>query len=169
MIAGIEGHHAWLPPGESAAAVVLGQRVEDDGTTEVWPWFKLRKISGLYSLGDPQDVRDNRVGQDGEIARVGRRRGKTVVYEGLVKGRTRTELLTGCDTLNAAFEDMVTEGTMVCSWHPLNTEFSSAPARYFNAKPLICEIVDEQATRNHERPFVVSLRLSDPNHYEVEA
>ncbi len=168
MFPGIEGRHAWIPPGEDDPVIVLNKPVNDAGNADVWPCFKVRRVTGLYSLGDPQDVRDNRVGADGEIPRMSRRRGKTVVYEGTIKARTRLELLTARDTLIAAFNDMTGEGTMVGSWHPLNTEFDGEDPRYFKARALTCEVIDEQTTTKHERPFVLSLRMSDAKFYMLD-
>ena len=167
MIAGIDGQHRWYPPGSGDVAVVLNQQYNESTGDPIWPWFKVKRIPGLYSLGDPQDVRDNRVGADGEIPRLGRRRGKTVVYEGVIKARTRRELIEGRDALCAAFADVTREGVMVASWHPDNLDFDDLEPRYFRARALTCEVIDEQTTTRHERPFVVSLRLSDANFYIV--
>ncbi len=167
MFPGIDGEHRWYPPGSGSVAVTLNQKFEADGHTRIWPWFKVDRVTGLYSLGDPQDVRDNRVGADGEITRLGRRRGKTVVYEGTIKARTRRELLECRDLLAAAFEDMTGEGIMVGAWQGWNPDLGTEEPRYFLGRALACEIVDEQTTRSHERPFVVSIRLSDPHFYVV--
>jgi len=168
MFPGIDGEHRWYPPGSGDVAVILNQKFDTDGTTRIWPWFKVTRVTGLWSLGDPQDVRDNRVGADGEIPRLSRRRGKTVVYEGVIKARSRLELIECRDELAAAFEDMTGEGTMVGSWHGENEDLGGEDARYFRGRALTCDVVDEQTSQKHERPFVVSIRLSDPNFFIVD-
>lgn len=165
MIAGIDGEHYWFPPGKSEAYVALNKKFDTDGTTRIWPWFKLTRLTGLYSLGEPQDVRDNRVGADGEIPRLGRRRGKTVVYEGIIKARSRQEFLWGRYLLAGALEDMASEGIMIVTWHSQNVQFGEETPRFFRARVLALEVVDEQVNRNHDRPFLLSLRMSDPHFY----
>jgi hypothetical protein len=165
MIAGIEGHHAWTPPGASEPAIVLG-RTHDDAGELVWPHFKLLRVTGLGSTGEPEDNRDRPPGRGGETARLSRRRGKSVVYEGEVKARTLLELREAEATFRAAFDGLETEGRMDAYWHPLLAEFEEAPAKFYEARALTADIVDVQATTRWDRPFVVGLRMGDRRYFD---
>lgn len=167
MIWGIEGHHAWTPPGEDRAAIELGRLFDDRGDA-VWPHFKLRRVGGLMSLGDPEDNRDIPVGRIGELTRLANRRGKTVTYEGDIIARTLIELRTGEATLRAAFAEQSTEGRMDVSPHVLNTAFRDVPPKFFTARALIAEVIDEQGSSRWSRPFVVGLRMGDPRYFDEE-
>jgi hypothetical protein len=149
-------------------AVELGQRVDEFGD-ELWPRFKLQRIGGLHSIGDPEDNRDPRVGGLGEIARPSQRRGKTGTFEGVLEARTLLELREGRDLLAAAFSDLSREGRMDCSWHPDNAEFAGQPPVFFEARPLLVEVFEEQRTKGYNRPFVVGLRQGDPRHFDEES
>ena len=167
MIGGLEAIHAWTPPGEEAAAVELG-RVYDARGTLVWPRYELRVITGLGSLGDPEDNRDRPPGQAREIARLSERRGKTVVYEGPIKAQTLKELREAEADLRAAFADEETEGRMDVSWHPLDTQWEGVPAKFYEARALTVDIVDKQEGQRWVRWFVVSVRLSDGRYFDEE-
>ena len=165
MIAGKEGLHSWTPPGEVVAAVTFGERTDSKGK-EVWPYFKIRNISGLRSAGDPEDNADNKIGAIGQNPRLSQRRGKTVVYENTIKARTLLELREAEDTLQAAFADITAIGRMDVTWHALNEEFKDAPPVFYEAKCLTCDIPDNQATKSFDRLFVVGFRLYDPRHFD---
>lgn len=164
---GIEGIHAWTPPGASEPAIELG-RVKDDLGVLVWPRYKLRVVSGLMSLGDPEDNRDAPVGRIGEISRLAYRRGKTVVYEGTIKARTLLELREAEADLRAAFADQSAEGRMDVSPHPLDTQWTGVPAKFYEARAMTCEIPDNQSTQTWDRNFVVAVRMSDPRYFDEE-
>lgn len=165
MIPGKEGRHAWTPPGAAEPAVTLGLRTDDEGN-RVWPYFHIRRISGLRSAGEPEDNASARVGAAGLNPERSERRGKTVTYECTIKARTLIELREAEDTLQAAFADITAIGRMDCTWHPDNAEFEDAPAVFYEAKCLTCEIPEEQATKHYERLFVVGLRLYDSRHFD---
>jgi len=166
-IAGIEGIHAWTPPGAGAAAVELG-RVKDVGGALVWPRYELRGISGLGSLGDPEDNRDQPPGQSREIVRLSERRGKTVVYEGPIKARNLRELRQAEADLRAAFAEEELEGRMDVSWHPLDTQWVGVSEKFYLARALTCDIADKQEDRRWVRWFVVGVRLGDARYFDEE-
>jgi hypothetical protein len=165
MIAGIEGIHAWTPPGAGAAAIELG-RILDDTGKPVWPRYTIKQITGLRSIGDPEDNRDRPPGRAIEIARRSQRRGKTVVYEGRIKARTLIQLEEACAALSAAFDDLSAEGRMDVDWHPLYTAAAAIPAKFFEARALTCEIVDVQDADGWERSYVVGLRMGDRRYFD---
>lgn len=168
MIAKIEGIHAWTPPGASEAAIELGRTHDDDGDA-IWPRFKLLRITGLGSVGEPEDNRDRPVGRGNEIARLSKRRGKTVVYEGRVEARSLLELREAEALFSAAFDGEDTEGRMDVSWHPLLTDFAAVPTKFYDARALTADIIDVQGTVTHwNRPFVVGLRMGDRRYFSEE-
>ena len=169
MIGGIEALHSWTPPGALTPAITLGA-VKAPTTGElIWPRYKLSRVSGLHSLGDPQDSRDLLVGRVGEIARLSKRRGKTVVYEGTIHARNLLELRTAEQDLRAAFFDLDLEGRMDVAWHEDNVEFAAVTPKFYEARALACEIIDEQGSKRFDRAFVVSLRMSDPRYFDEES
>ncbi len=167
MIWGIEGRHAWTPPGADEPAIVLGRELDDAGV-RVWPHLKLDRISGLHSLGDSEDRRDPRIGQIGEITRHSKRRGKTVTYEGRIRARSLKTLREAEADLRAAFAEQEAEGRMDVTPHPLNTEFAGEPAKFFTARALGIDIIDRQEQRGYTRFFVLALRLGDPRYFDDE-
>lgn len=155
-IPGLEGRHEWN------GAVVLNDR-------SVWPRYKLNRITGLHSLGDPEDRRENAVGRVGELPRRSRRRGKTIVYEGQVQARSLADLRLASAELRAAFADQEAEYQMLVTHAP---EYSDA-SYFFWARALQCEIPDVQgspfgASMGFERDFAIGVRVSDPRHYDAE-
>lgn len=166
MILGIEARHSWTPTGAVKPAVTLNE-IRDDEGSEVWPRFRLRRVSGLHGIGDPEDRRDPKVGGIGEIPRLSQRRGRTPTYEGAIQARTLAELREGAQTLRDAFSGMG-EGRMDVSAHPDNPELESLPSVFYEARALTCEIPDAQATKRYQRLFVIALRQSDPRHFDEE-
>jgi hypothetical protein len=166
MIAGKEGRHAWTPAGAEDAAVTLGL-IRDDEGKEVWPRYRIRRIGGLSSGGDGEDNRDPRAGSAGEIARHSQRRGKSVTYEGVIEARGLKEMREARDALVAAF-DSLDEGRMDVTWHPSNVEFAGETPKFYEARALTCEVVEELQGRRWVWPFVIGLRMSDRRHFDEE-
>lgn len=133
-----------------------------------FPWYQLKLISGLHSLGDPEDRRDSPVRREGEIPRLSYRRGKTVTYEGLIKARTLLQMRQAEESLRTAFASEEREGRMDVAPHPLNPEFVGIPRKYYEGRSLGVEIIDQQNTPNFWRQFMVAVRLSDAKFYEAE-
>lgn len=126
-------------------------------------------MTGPGSLGEPEDVRDRPPGAAREIARRSVRRGKTWVYEGILKARTLMQLREAEALFRAAFDDLEGEGRMDVTWHPLLTAFAEVPPKFYEARALTADIIDSQDTRNFERPFVVGLRMSDRRYFDEES
>ena len=171
MLPGIEGIFQWTPPGDAAVAAVLNQRTkgalgEEPKVDEVWPWFKVERISGLHDLGAVEDNRDARVGGIGSIARPSKMREKPATFEGTVMARTLRELREARDLLAVAFAEVVGEGRMDCSWHPDYEEFEDAPPVFFEARPVLCSVPEQQDAKNFNRRFVIGLVLGDPRHFD---
>lgn len=164
MILGIEARHAWTPAGASEPAVVLN-KIREGG--KVWPRYVLHRVTGLGSLGEPEDLRRARVGAIGEIAEPSLRRGRTVTYEGDVLARSLLELREAEQALRDAFASLE-EGRMDVTPHPENGELSALVPVYFEARPLTCEIADVQESKDWRRPFVIALRQGDPRHFESD-
>jgi hypothetical protein len=166
MYPGIEGIHAWTPPGASEPAIELG-RIYDAGGKPVWPRFELVRLSGRTSLGEAESKRDRPPGAAREILRRSERRGKTWVFEGILKARNLLQLREAEALFAAAFDDTEGEGRMDGTWHPLLDAFAEVPPKFFEAQALTADIIDSQDTRNFERPFVVGLRASDRRYFDT--
>lgn len=172
MQPGVEGIFQWTPPGDEDVAVVLNQRTkgalgEEPKADEVWPWFKLVRISGLHDLAAAEDNRDARVGGPGSIARPSKRREKPVGFEGWIMARTLREQRQARDLLMAAFAESDAEGRMDCSWHPDNEEFEDDPPVFFEARPVLVTVPEVQEAKNYNRRFVIALVQGDPRHFEA--
>lgn len=156
---GTEGIHTWN-----------GVALNDlDG----WPGaavYKLDRITGLSSLGDAEDSRDVNTGRVGETARRSFRRGKTITYEGRIWARGRVAMRNAEAVLRAAFADQTREYTMTVDPPAFATGETS---KQFNARALVVDIPDEETSPHssrlgHERPFAISVRLSDPRYYDED-
>jgi hypothetical protein len=165
VIAGLEGIHAWSPPGAIEPAIALG-RTHDDSGDPIWPRFKLLRITGLGSKGEQEENADRPVGRPGEISRLSMRRGKSVVYEGELQARSLLALREAEEAFRAAFEDGTTLGRMDVTWHPLLTEFAAVPAKFYEARALTADIIDQQAATTWSRPYVVGLRNLDRRYFD---
>ena len=173
MQPGIEGIFQWTPPGEEDVAAVLNQRTkgalgEEPKADEVWPWFKIVRITGLHDLATSEDNRDARVGGPGSIARPSKRREKPVGFEGWIMARTLREQRQARDLLMAAFAESDAEGRMDCSWHPDNEEFEDDPPVFFEARPVLVTVPEVQEAKNWNRRFVIALVQGDPRHFDEE-
>jgi len=125
------------------------------------PYAYLDRITGLFSLPDLDDLRDPRIGADGEVLYPSFTRGKTITYEG--------RLITEDDSIYAyrwemltAFAEQSDEGTMVITPHPSWGAGSWA----YQARVLACEIDDEIITDSmtaapspYQLHFILSLRM----------
>lgn len=154
-IPGIEGLHSWTPPGAIEPAVTIGEGV-----------YKLRGISGLGSLGDPEENAAAIVGGIGENLYPDDRRGKTVAYEGRIDADSLLELREAEATLRAAFANRRGLGRMDLVAHPDNVELAGQSPKFFEAQAMNCDIADQQATKRWSRNFVIGVRLGDPRIFE---
>lgn len=160
MILGAEGVQAWT--GADGSILALNRR-------DLWPHYEVRRIPGLHRGGDFEAQSDNATQRTGEVPREGERAGKSMTYEGLVKARSLPDLLSAVESFQAAFADTA-EGTMVHSPHP-DYPGADLPTRTLHCRVLEASVDDEQAVDPHrssfgyERPFSLSVRLSDPRYY----
>lgn len=148
-------------------AVTLGL-LTDDANVQVWPRHTIKTISGLHSIGEPENRADLPVRRMGEIGRLSYRRGKTVSYEGWIKAKTLRSLREAEAAFRAAFADEGAEGRMYVTPHPLNPDWSGVPQKFYVARSLGAEVVDSQDTENYKRRYLVALRLHDPRYFDEE-
>ncbi len=157
MVLGVEAVHTW------ETGLVLNDR-------STYPQYRVRRVSGLHSTPDFEPISDNATGRTGEIARFQTRRGKTISYEGEILAESLADLRDATGELIAAFSS-TDELRMDIEPHP-DYSGSDLPARFYTARPLDVGVEDDQTetspfrwTRGYERPFSVSLRMSDPRFY----
>lgn len=143
---------------------VIFRRKADDSTV-LWPRFELEQLPGLFGSGESGDSRDNRVGAQGEIPRRSKRRGKSIPYTGMIKGKNPTDLETSAQILVDAFDDQDSEGMMIVYPHSTYAAANGLVGqfRYFSAKALTADVIDQLASpflpsHGHEWPFVASVR-----------
>jgi hypothetical protein len=158
VIAGIEGLHAWTPPGAGSAAVVLGEAP-----------YKLTEVTGLDSLAATEDNRDPRIGGIGTIPRPSQRREKPVTYTGWIECDSLLELHEAKANLRAAFAVVRSEGRMDVAWHEDLAEMAAVPPKFYEARPVLCEIVDRQEMRGYKRRFVLGLVNGDGRYFDEES
>lgn len=136
------------------------------GDPSAHPSFELKRVDGLGSLGEREDNREAATARALEIPRRSLRRGKTVVYTGLIKARSAQELRLGEDLLQAAFRE--TAETRMAIVPPA---WFGGPSFSYFAGAMAADVVDEQTYAPQHlpspwvRPFVVALRMSDPRVY----
>lgn len=143
-------------PGVEEVHTLNGLAIND---LTVEPRIRLTRITGLHSLPDADDVRANRTARDGEIALPGGLRGKTIVYEGIVQARSLVGMRQKARALRAAARVRSSEQRM---W--LGPDF------FMDGRIIAFDADDEQTTgptsvRPWQRPFTLSMRLSDPRVY----
>lgn len=146
------------PPGLEVAHLVNGFTINDLGYDNR---IRLTKITGLYSLADVEDETAGTVGQAGEWALPRDRRGRTVVYEGIIQATTLAALRLMARGLRGACRERSSEIAVL---------FGDDPTWFFTGRVMQLDMDDEQTTGpNHVRPwqraFTLGLRLSDPRVY----
>lgn len=168
MIPGVEGKHAWTPPGASSVAFTLyPDNTEYDS---VWPRATIEDVT-IQDLPEASDDHDPKVGAAGASARESVRRTKLVTYTGTIRGRNFLELRDHQQKMRTAFAGQSAEGKMDCSW-PTGFPTPIPAARYFNAKALGLSMPDKQGSPANlsagaERPFILALRNHAGRHYET--
>lgn len=133
------------------------------------PYADLDKITGLFGLPESDDLRDPRIGANGEVLYPSFTRGKTITYEGRLISPDasiyayRWQMLT-------VFANQSTEGTMAITPHPA---WGSGGWSY-QARVLTLEIddeitVDKLATMPspYQLSFILSLRMKDNNFTQI--
>lgn len=149
---GIETTHTWnaYPGGPS---VMLNLKSD--------PWIRVTKITGLHSLPDVQDLRQQHAARRGEVVLPSYPRGKTLVYEGKVLALTLDSLRQTSTFMRKAFAERNVEGYM---------NLGGDVAWSYGARVMELEQDDEQLTGEnsvwpYQRPFTLGLRMSDARFY----
>lgn len=131
------------------------------------PRVKLTKITGLHSLPEADDYRDDRVDMPGQLIYPGQARGKTISYEGVLQASDQAALSALRQTFRAAVAERSDE---VLIKHIPNASYGSVVWGY-TARVLAfdCDdeiIVDKLATipTPYQRGFVFTVRMSDPRY-----
>ena len=134
------------------------------------PYLKADRITGLHDVADADDPRDQNADQIGETAYPTLLRGKTVVYNGRVMGRTLLEARALATALRAAASSRA-DMPLAISPHP----DLGGPTLTAYGRPIACPIDDEQTLppealpTPYQRPFVLSFRLRDPRFFDLSA
>lgn len=130
---------------------------------------KLTTIGNFRSLPESDDNRDAPAGRIGERAWPSLQRGKTITYEGWLQSPTLQALRAYSTQFTRFLGDKNNEGRMVIRPH---SDYGTVRTR-FDARVIDLEIPEEQTVGpNHpmkpwQRPFTLTLRLSDPRFYSA--
>lgn len=146
---GLQGRHHW------SGGFMLNDM-------ESMPRVDLDRITGLFSLPDVDDLRDPRIGANGEVLYPSFTRGKTVTYEGRLITPTGDRLYSYRWEMLGAFAEQSDEGTMTMTPHP---DWGGG-GWAFQARVLGLDIDDEIITDKmtklpspYQLHFVLSLRM----------
>src|SRR4051812_8794110 len=82
------------------------------------PHVNLDQITGLFSLPESDDLRDPRIGANGEVLYPSFTRGKTITYEGKLIAANENIYAYRWQMLAAFAGNQSNEGTMVITPHP---------------------------------------------------
>lgn len=120
----------------------------------------VESTSGLHSVPEREIAATPKHGQIGEIPIITSPNGKTVGYNGEIRGATVADLRVVRTALVAAFADERV-GVMQMIPH----EDHPGPTAQFRARVLQLDPPDEQVSRQFWRKFTLSLRMDDPRFY----
>lgn len=156
----IANYHYFATTYPPLVPLQLNRKVDDSGA-RIYPQHRLSRIGGLSGTGESGDIRDLRVGSEGEIPRRSFRRGKTITYEGDTIALTRQSLRSAEAAIRLAMARQGDEGFVVVQPHP--TYDASGDFRYYSARALTAEIDDVaispfRRSRGHQSKFVIALR-----------
>lgn len=124
-------------------------------------WFVIQRITGLFDGPDHEAPADKRVGRIGENFRAASAGGKTIVIEGEARSLTIDGLRSMSRALRAGFAPSAAEGVMAIAPHAA----VGGPTGGINCRPIALQMDEAQATSYWRRPFILSLRASDPRVY----
>jgi hypothetical protein len=138
-------------------------------SNKVFPRYRLKRITGLHSKAEADNLSDPAQGYMGELPRPGHKRGKTVVYIGKIEALSLPSLRVAISALKAAFSQDGVEDWVTIS-PPAGRGGQSI---IYGARVLSCDIDDEiSATMQdvilHKRDFTISLRQSNPRYFGDE-
>ena len=136
----------------------------------VYPRVKIDRITGLHSLPDADDFRENNYGRAGEIEYQSLYRGRTVVYE----GRCQAMDLLGLRWITRTFREAGSFGHL---HHGNITVYPPAAIGgvVFEYEPRILSLeIDDEWTRSlhavpspYQREFILTVRSGDPRYFVV--
>lgn len=154
---GLEATHTWGP-------LTTPLNDLDNGL----PRIRVDRITGLHSLPDADDFRELRSARLGEVVYPGFARGKTVTYEGRLQAASLQSLRQLAHAMRAGFAERSTEQAMTISPHP----GYGTQEWFYGARALALDIDEIQANGpwqwpQFERPFTLSLRMSDPRFFAL--
>jgi hypothetical protein len=134
------------------------------------PRIEIDRITGLHSLPEADDNRENRYGQGGELVYRSLARGRTITYEGRILAADLYALRALTRNFrHAASSGRLGELAVVVRPHAAIGGVSHT----YRARTLALEIDDEQLVgyeampTPYQRGFIFTLRQSDPRYYLV--
>ena len=154
------------PLGLEALHSYRGVTLNNNGA---FPRYRLKRITGLHSKAEADNLSDPAQGYMGELPRPGHKRGKTIVYIGKIEALSLPSMRVAISTLKAAFsQDGVEEYVTISP--PAGRGGQSI---IYGARVLSCDIDDEiSATMQdvilHKRDFTISLRQHNPRYFGDE-
>lgn len=175
-VLGLEGVHQLAR--EQSGPVFRGHHVYSGSS----PWYKIDRITGLYSLGDLDNFVQPSEGRFGEVAYPSLTRGKTITYEGRVCAPSLEKLREGHNNLR--FWLMGMEGVPVFPHErgpgKRDTDISIFAESAGEGWMSYCRIMafesDEEQTRGPtrqptmwQREFTLTVRQYDPRFYSFPA
>ena len=148
-------------PGLEGRHVYRGFTLQGYHTVRM-PCARVRKITGLHGRADSDDNREPLRGAPGERVLPSHMRGRTVIYEGVLQGRTLTELRQLAWGMRGAFGATTGE-----DWMHVTTPRGGV-GWYALMRPIDLSIDDEQTMGEQQlpspwqRPFTLTMRASKP-------
>jgi hypothetical protein len=132
----------------------------------VFPRYRLKRITGLHSKAEADNLSDPAQGFMGELARPSHKRGKTIVYTGKIEALSLPSLRAAIATLKSAFSEDGVESQVTID-PPAGR--GGQQIIYF-ARVLSCDVDDEITTSMtaripHNRDFAISLRQHNPRYF----
>jgi hypothetical protein len=124
-------------------------------------WLIIQRVTGLFDGPDHEAPADKRVGRIGENFRPASAGGKTVVIEGEARSLTLEGLRSMCRGMRAAFAPQAVEGVMAIAPNVA----LGGPTGGISCRPIALQMDEIQANDTWRRPFILSLRASDPRVY----
>lgn len=174
-VPGLEGLHTLAPPSAFFPPFVLNDHEDPTTGLTVLPHTRLQRIAGLYDKPNAADPRVDLVNRIGESAFPRQQRGKTLVYTGVVVGRTLAGMRNKLAKLRAAASDGSND--------PLHWSLSAAYNATYDPTGLVFtaygQPVDftadevqgsgDASPSPYQRQFVLSYRMADPRWWVTSA
>jgi hypothetical protein len=129
--------------------------------SDIPEWVIVQRVTGLFDGPDHEAPADKRVGRIGENFRPASAGGKTIVIEGEARSESLAGLRSMCRAMRGAFSVTSVEGVMAIAPNAA----LGGPTGGLNCRPIALQMDEVQATHAWRRPFILSLRASDPRVY----